>query len=175
VLAFRQVQRIVYSESGVKRAALGRFETLFRRHSFLRALSHQNRKVTQSIFDNHEHFPWYFKENNETVTASFWEIYEGSLQRALVDVRAFAASIDCSAGVQAANEIAHAVTQGKNFTACWLKLLWLMARHGPRRRLFQTQVRIIYMFVTICDDKWLLPNRARCAGGAREPARPQGK
>jgi hypothetical protein len=115
VLAFRQVQRIVYSESGIKRAALGRFETLFRRHSFLRALSHQNRKVTQSIFDNHEHFAWYFKENDETVTASFWEIYEDALMRALADVRAFASAIDCSAGVSAAKQIAHTVTQGKNF------------------------------------------------------------
>lgn len=82
VKAWRQVQRLIYSSTGIKRNMLGRAETLFRRYSFLRALSHQNRKLYESIFDNHEHMPWRNPETLEVRTADFWQLYDEALNRA---------------------------------------------------------------------------------------------
>ena len=86
VKAFRQIQRLVYSSTGVKREAIGRVETIFRRFSFLRALSHRNVRIEQSIFDNHEHAPWTDPQTGQTRREGFWDLFDAALGRAEADV-----------------------------------------------------------------------------------------
>lgn len=80
VKASRQVQRIIYSTGGVKRNIFGSVETLFRDHSYIRAITHKNKFITESIFDNHEKYTW---QNpwieNENCDLSFWDLYNNAL------------------------------------------------------------------------------------------------
>ena len=80
VKAYRQTLRWLYSVTGVKRQLIGNFETLFRQHSYLRAMIHKNVKITESIFDNHEHFAWRDPWVSDiTHTDSFWDLYVRAL------------------------------------------------------------------------------------------------
>lgn len=86
VKAFRQVQRLVYSASGLKREAIGRVETMFRRFSFLRALSHRNVSIEESIFDNHERLPWTDPASDSVRTETFWDLYDNALRASEEDI-----------------------------------------------------------------------------------------
>ncbi len=81
VKASRHVQRIIYSTGGVKRNFFGSVETLFRNHSYIRAITHKNNFLTQSIFDNHEKFKWQNPWLENVVSKkSFWDLYNDALQ-----------------------------------------------------------------------------------------------
>lgn len=86
VKAFRQVQRLIYSSTGLKREAIGRVETIFRRFSFLRALSHRNVALEESIFDNRERRPWIDPNTDAVRTEAFWDLFDVALKRAQGDI-----------------------------------------------------------------------------------------
>lgn len=116
VKAFRQIQRLVYSPAGYKREAIGRIETVFRRFSFLRALSHRNVDLKKSLFDNHDHLPWIDPATNSPRTASFWDLYDEALISAL-------AGIEKLLLLKAHPERVHpeiflSITKGKDFNGC---------------------------------------------------------
>lgn len=91
VKAYRQTLRWLYSVTGVKRQLIGRFETLFRQHSYLRAMIHKNVKLTESIFDNHEHYPWVDPwVKNVSHTDSFWDLYVRALHDGERHIAAYA-------------------------------------------------------------------------------------
>lgn len=95
VKAYRQTLRWLYSVTGVKRQLIGRFETLFRQHSYLRAMIHKNVKLTKSIFDNNEHSPWDDPwVNNCTHTASFWDLYNKAVEDGKKHIATYASLID---------------------------------------------------------------------------------
>lgn len=82
VRAFRTVQGLFYSPSGLKHNVLGRVETLVRPYSFYRAMSHRNRKLTQSAFDNHEHRRWEDPYTHTISTSSFEDLFGKAKKRA---------------------------------------------------------------------------------------------
>ena len=95
VKAYRQTLRWLYSVTGVKRQFIGYFEKLFRQHSYLRAMIHKNVKLTQSIFDNHEHYPWADPWVSDiTHTDSFWDLYVRALHDGKRQIVAYAELID---------------------------------------------------------------------------------
>ena len=95
VKAYRQTLRWLYSVTGVKRELIGRFETLFRQHSYLRAMIHKNVKLTESIFDNHEHYPWADPWVSDiTHTSSFWDLYEQALNEGKQHIVTYSELID---------------------------------------------------------------------------------
>ena len=90
VKLFRAVQGgVFYSPGGKKREIISRLERLVRPHSFLGAMSHRNRELTSSIFDNDEHALWKSPFTGEESTASFWDLYEAAAAKATVDMLAF--------------------------------------------------------------------------------------
>lgn len=89
VRAFRSVQALFYSPSGLKHNVLGRVEMLVRPYSFYRAMSHRNRALAASAFDNHERAEWENPFTGEKSRASFVELFEGARARALADLVAF--------------------------------------------------------------------------------------
>ncbi|WP_165054152.1 MULTISPECIES: peptidase [unclassified Adlercreutzia] len=109
VRAFRSVQALFYSPSGLKHNVIGRVETLVRPHSFYRAMSHRNRALTASAFDNHEHATWENPFTGEKSHASFVELFEGARARALADLVAFDAPALTLEG-------ARAITRDLNFS-----------------------------------------------------------
>ena len=74
------------SPKGVKRAIIGAGERLFRKHSLVRAMSHRDCLIDQSIFDNHEHAPWTHPGTHEVSTDGFWDIYDRARRRALFEL-----------------------------------------------------------------------------------------
>ena len=133
VKAYRQTLRWLNSVTGVKRELIGRFETLFRKHSYLRAMIHKNVKITQSIFDNHEHFTWQDPwENDVAHKESFWDIYNTSLKTGKEHIITYSALIDSisNASAEAADktqaranlhdvfDCCLAITENKNFYGC---------------------------------------------------------
>ena len=58
VRGFRRVQRLFYSKTGAKRAALGRIEQLVRPYSFYQSMSHRPVALTESAYDNRAHEAW---------------------------------------------------------------------------------------------------------------------
>lgn len=95
VKATRQVQRLLYSAGGIKRNFIGDVETVFRRHSYLRAITHRNRAITRSEFDNAEHNRW-FDPWVKTVsyTDSFWDLYERAYYEGIENIGLLAGLID---------------------------------------------------------------------------------
>lgn len=95
VKAYRQTQRWLYSTTGVKRDLIGRFERIFRQHSYLRAMIHKNVRIYQSIFDNHEHYvwddPW---AKGKTHNESFWDLYNLAKVDGMKHLHRYAESID---------------------------------------------------------------------------------
>ena len=69
VRGFRRVQRLFYSKTGAKRAALGRIEQLVRPYSFYQSMEN----------------PY----TGEVSTASFWDLYGQALERAEENIAAF--------------------------------------------------------------------------------------
>ena len=86
VRAFRSVQGLFYSPSGLKHNLLGRVEMLVRPHSFYRAMSHRNLARTRSAFCNDEHAAWENPFTGETSTASFLDLFEQAKARAQADM-----------------------------------------------------------------------------------------
>lgn len=83
---YRLVLLALRSPTGVKRGILGLTERLFRKHSMARAMSHRNRLLQTSIFDNHERAPWTHPGTDEARTDGFWDIYDRALARARIEV-----------------------------------------------------------------------------------------
>lgn len=95
VKASRQVQRLLYSAGGIKRTFIGDVETVFRRHSYLRAITHRNRAITRSEFDNAEHDRWVDPwVKSVSYTDSFWDLYDKSLATGIENIGLFAGLID---------------------------------------------------------------------------------
>ena len=81
--AFRLVQSLFYSPSGLKHNLIGRVETLLRPHSFFRAMSHRNQAITTSPFVNDEHARWVNPFTEAAADDSFWDLYERALAKAI--------------------------------------------------------------------------------------------
>ncbi len=81
VKATRAVQRAIYSTGGVKRNIFGSVESLFRHYSYLRAITHKNRRIESSIFENSENNEWTHPWiKGKTSRKSFWQIYERAVE-----------------------------------------------------------------------------------------------
>lgn len=93
VKLFRFAQGVFYSPSGLKHNLLGRIETLVRPHSFYRAMSHRNRELTVSQFDNHEHAVWHKPATGEASAESFWDIFDRALRKAQFSIPLFDAPL----------------------------------------------------------------------------------
>ena len=89
VRGFRRVQRLFYSKTGAKRAALGRIEQLVRPYSFYQSMSHRPVALTESAYDNRAHEAWENPYTGEASTASFWDLYGQALERAEEYIAAF--------------------------------------------------------------------------------------
>ena len=133
VKAYRQTLRWLYSTTGVKRELIGRFETLFRQHSYLRAMIHKNVKLTKSIFDNREHNPWADPWVSDiTHNSSFWDLYESALRDGKEQIAAYAELLDSllegqfytmsdtmfKANLREVYASIYKLTDGKNFYGC---------------------------------------------------------
>ena len=86
---FRIAQQAFHSPRGLKRAAIGRIERLARPHSFFRAMSHRPVKLTESVFDNHEHRTWEDPFTGKARTEGFWDLYDEALRKAPPSISAF--------------------------------------------------------------------------------------
>ena len=118
--------------TGVKRELIGRFETMFRQHSYLRAMIHKNVKLKESIFDNHEHQIWKDPWDSHSHKESFWDLYNCAIKEGHDHVVLLAKAIDenCAtsfndgsqeASKQRVRNIFSAVlqsTQNQNFYGC---------------------------------------------------------
>lgn len=89
VRSFRRVQRLFYSKTGAKRAAIGRVEQLVRPFSFYQSMSHRPVELTESAYDNRAHEAWENPYTGETSTAGFWDLFDGALEKALANIAAF--------------------------------------------------------------------------------------
>lgn len=81
VKMFRFVQGVFRSPSGIKRSVVGRIETLVRRHSFFRAMSHRALPLEESQFENRDRNTWINPRTGETRRDSFWDLYEKAQDR----------------------------------------------------------------------------------------------
>lgn len=106
--AYRVALRALWSPSGAKREVLTSVERLFRNHSYLRAMSHQDRKLYESDFDNSEHAEWMHPDMSAVRTESFWDLYDAALRRAYIDVAEYAEVAD-------PREFATRITGARNF------------------------------------------------------------
>lgn len=75
VKAYRSALGALYSPKGIKRAAWGRAERLFRRHSFLKAMSHRNQLLDDSPFANTNNAPWIDPITLQSRKESYWQLY----------------------------------------------------------------------------------------------------
>lgn len=89
---FRFVQKVFYSPSGTKRAAISAIEELVRPYSFYRSMSHRPIELEESQFDNHEHAVWKNPFTDEESTRSFWDIFEEAQNKAAANIDSFASS-----------------------------------------------------------------------------------
>ena len=76
--AFRIMQRVFWSPSGLAHRVLGAVElnALGKRYSFYCAMAHRVRAEETSSFANAEHLPWENPFTGATSTESFWDLYE---------------------------------------------------------------------------------------------------
>lgn len=89
VRSFRRVQRLFYSKTGAKRAAIGRVEQLVRPFSFYQSMSHRPVELTESAYDNRAHEAWENPYTGEASTAGFWDLFDEALEKALANIAAF--------------------------------------------------------------------------------------
>lgn len=80
---FRKVAKVFHSPDGLKRNVLGRLEMVIRPYSFVRAMSHHNRLLYESDFDNRQKDVWINPFTDERSDASFDELYEEAFERAM--------------------------------------------------------------------------------------------
>lgn len=104
--SYRRALQLLYSPNGLRRSLLGRAERLFRKHSFLQAMSHRNELLESSIFDNEDHNPWRDPDSGSLCTDSFWDLYNTALEK----MSCFAADRLDDPSVKSG-----AVTDGRNF------------------------------------------------------------
>lgn len=108
VAAYRLEQRLILSKSGLKRAALGRFEELITRHSRVRAITPRPIRVESTWLANPHNDEWEDPFTGQVHTQSFWDLYHEALQRVEETIDTFdATSFD--------KETARALTDEKNF------------------------------------------------------------
>ena len=81
VKAFRLVQGIFYSRTGMKRSLLARVEEVVRHYSFYRSMSHRVVEATECDFDNHQNNEWENPFTGETSQASFEQLFEQAKAR----------------------------------------------------------------------------------------------
>lgn len=89
VIGFRNVLRIMHSPLGIKRQAIGHLETLVRRYSIFKAMSHRNIELTESVFENRARNPWTNPFTGATSTESFDDIFESAKRDAAANMLLF--------------------------------------------------------------------------------------
>lgn len=95
-------QRALHSPRGLKRALVSKAEELVRTHSFVRSAAHRPVKVESTWLANPDNTTWIDPFTGAANTASFWDIYEATLQRIEPAVRMFDAP---GFGVEQAREL----------------------------------------------------------------------
>lgn len=125
VKCYRQLLRWLYSTTGIKRSVLGRMETIFRKNSFLQAMAYKNVKITESIYDNHEHNEWANPWTGEKTTDGFWDLYDRAVKKGKKHTKKFAETIDSLETIddekdklRAIYACALSITKGLNFYGC---------------------------------------------------------
>lgn len=88
---FRRVQGLFYSPTGRFRSLAVTVETgmLHRPFSFYRSMSHRDRAITESEFDNHENREWENPFTHVKSTDGFWDIYVHAQDVAFDNILAF--------------------------------------------------------------------------------------
>lgn len=83
VKAFRIMQRVFWSPSGLLHRVFGTIELKFlgKRYSFYGAMAHRVRAEAVSSFANAEHLPWKNPFTGEISTESFWNLYEEAQEK----------------------------------------------------------------------------------------------
>ena len=83
VKAFRIMQRVFWSPSGLLHRVFGTIELKFlgKRYSFYGAMAHRVRAEAVSSFANAEHLPWKNPFTGEISTESFWDLYEEAQEK----------------------------------------------------------------------------------------------
>lgn len=109
VKAFRLVQSVFYSRTGMKRSLLARVEELARPYSFYRSMSHRALEATECEFDNHEGNAWVNPFTKQQSTASLDQLIDQAKAR----VGAAFALFDAD---EFSPEAAHIITGGLNFS-----------------------------------------------------------
>ncbi len=109
VKAFRLVQSVFYSRTGMKRSLLARVEELARPYSFYRSMSHRALEATECEFDNHEGNAWVNPFTKQQSTASLDQLFDQAKAR----VGAAFALFDAD---EFSSEAAHIITGGLNFS-----------------------------------------------------------
>ena len=109
VKAFRLVQNVLYSRTGMKRSLLARVEELARPYSFYRSMSHRALEATECEFDNHEGNVWVNPFTKQESTASLDQLFDQAKAR----VGAAFALFDTD---EFTSEAAHVITGGLNFS-----------------------------------------------------------
>ena len=109
VKAFRLVQSVFYSRTGMKRSLLARVEELARPYSFYRSMSHRALEATECEFDNHEGNAWVNPFTKQQSTASLDQLFDQAKAR----VGAAFALFDTD---EFTPEAAHVITGGLNFS-----------------------------------------------------------
>lgn len=107
--AFRLVQSIFYSRTGVKRALIARVEEVVRTYSFYRSMSHRAIEATECAFDNHDHNVWVNPFTGVTSTASLFDLFDQAQAR-IEDTFAIFENPDFD------EEMAAEITSGMNFS-----------------------------------------------------------
>ena len=109
VKAFRLVQNVFYSRTGMKRSLLARVEELARPYSVYRSMSHRALEATECEFDNHEGNVWVNPFTKQESTASLDQLFDQAKAR----VGAAFALFDAD---KFSSEAAHIITGGLNFS-----------------------------------------------------------
>lgn len=109
VHCFRRIQHGFYSRRGIKRTMMGSVEKLFRRHSFVRAMSHRPVELEHSMFDNSEHATWENPFTQAKTRASFMDLFELAQGVAEEAVPVFLSD-------EFDAQVARQITQGLNFS-----------------------------------------------------------
>ena len=109
VKAFRLVQNVFYSRTGMKRSLLAHVEELARPYSFYRSMSHRALEATECEFDNHEGNVWVNPCTKQESAASLDQLFDQAKAR----VGAAFALFDTD---EFTSEAAHVITGGLNFS-----------------------------------------------------------
>ncbi len=99
---YRLVIGMLHSPTGVKRSILGAVERVFRDHSFAQAMSHRDKLLFESDFDNRQRNPWTDPWTGKVKATGFWDIYGSSLAKAKAVIRSI--DVKNASGCEAAFE-----------------------------------------------------------------------